>query len=151
MICYQAKVYRDGSGYSVEFVDFPACFSAGETKEEALENAREALSLHLEEARDPKWRLPKPKTRSGKEFYWIVPYEDVAIPLMIRDARLRHGLSQRELARCLGISVQQLQKLETPGKSNPTIKTLTAISKALNERLFVRLAARCRSSGLDFF
>lgn len=141
MIRYQARVYRDGSQYSVEFPDFPGCFSAGETKEEALENAREALSLRLEEARDPKWRLPRAKRYKGREHYWVVPTEDVAIPLMIREARLRHGYSQREFARMLEVTVQQLQKLETPGKSNPTIKTLAAISKALNEQLLIKLAA----------
>ncbi len=65
----------------------------------------------------------------------------MAISLMIRQARRRHGMSQRELAGKLGMSVQQLQKLETPGKSNPTVKTLAAISEALSEELEIRLVA----------
>ena len=141
MIKYQARVYKDSERYSVEFPDFPGCFSDGTTKEEALENAREALSLRLEEARDFQWKVPKPTVRKEFSYYWITPHPDVAIPLMIRQARLKHGLSQRQLAKRLNITVQQLQKLETPGKSNPTIRTLALISKALNEELDIELAA----------
>ena len=65
MIRYQAKIYQDGKNYSVEFPDLPGCFSQGANKEDALENAREALSLYLEEARDPKWNIPNSKARKG--------------------------------------------------------------------------------------
>lgn len=141
MIKYQAKIYKDGKRYSVEFPDLSGCFSDGATKGEARENAREALSLHLEEARDPKWKIPKPKKRKGPNYYWITPFEDVAVPLMIRQARLKHGLTQQQLASRLGMTIQQLQKLETPGKSNPTIKTLSAISRALEEMIEIKLVA----------
>ena len=141
MIRYQAKIYKDGKRYSVEFPDLPGCFSQGATKEKAEKNAREALSLYLEEARDPKWEVPIPKKRKGSQYSWITPYEDVAIPLMIRQARLKHGLSQSQLAKLLNMTVQQLQKLETPGKSNPTIKTLISIAESLNEDFEIKLAA----------
>ncbi|MGK5086706.1 type II toxin-antitoxin system HicB family antitoxin [Bdellovibrionota bacterium FG-2] len=141
MIRYQAKIYQDGKRFSVEFPDLPGCFSDGATFEEARENAREAVSLYLEEARDPKWEVPEPRVRQGKELEWITPSEDVAIPLMIRQARLKHGLSQRDLAKLLKMTVQQLQKLETPGKSNPTVRTLAAITEVLDEKLEIKLIA----------
>jgi predicted RNase H-like HicB family nuclease/DNA-binding XRE family transcriptional regulator len=141
MIRYQARVFKDGKRYSVEFPDLPGCFSAGATREEAIDNAVEALSLYLEEARDPKWDVPAPRARRSGRYVWIVPKPDVAIPLMIRRARQKHGLSQRQLARRLDISVQQLQKLETPGKSNPTVKTLFSISRALEHQLDIQLVA----------
>jgi len=141
MIKYQARLHKEGHSYWTQFPDLPGCFSEGLTKEEVLENSREALSLYLEESRDPKWKVPIPKTRRGKNYFWIIPYEDVGIPLMIRQARLKHGLSQRQMASRLGITIQQLQKLETPGKSNPTIKTLAAISRALNGELEIKLVA----------
>jgi antitoxin HicB len=141
MIRYQAKIYKDGKRYSVEFPDLPGCFSEGSSREEAFEHAREALSLHLEESRDPKWKVPIPKNRKGRQYTWVTPYVDVAMPLMIRQARQEHRLSQSRLAKRLKISVQQLQKLETPGKSNPTVKTLANLCRALNERLGITLAA----------
>lgn len=141
MIQYQALIERDGRGYLVSFPDLPGCVTEGRTKDEAHKNAREALSLFLEEARDPRWEVPVPRRRRAAKYEWIRPFADVAIPLMIRQARARHGLSQRQLAKRLGVSVQQLQKLETPGKSNPTVKTLAAISDALDENLQIQLVA----------
>ena len=141
MIRYQALIEKDGSRYSVSFPDLPGCFSSGDTRDDAAENAREALSLYLEEARDPKWDVPKPKARKSRRYVWVHPFVDVAIPLMIRQARLSRGLSQKKLAKRLQITLQQLQKLETPGRSNPTVKTLAAISEALEEALEISLVA----------
>lgn len=39
----------DSSVFGVVFPDVPGCFSAGDSMDEALENAKEALLLHLEE------------------------------------------------------------------------------------------------------
>ena len=141
MIQFQAKIYKDESAYSVEFPDLPGCFSMGTSLEEAKQMAAEALSLYLEDARDPHWRIPVAKARRGKNYYWIQPRFDIAIAILIRHARLKHGLTQAKLAEQVGITVQQLQKLETPGKSNPTVKTLAAISQALDENLKIELAS----------
>ena len=44
-----AVVHKDAeSCFGVHFPDVPGCFSAGETVDEAVANATEALSLHLE-------------------------------------------------------------------------------------------------------
>lgn len=140
MIRYQAKLTREDDGYSVDFPDLPGCFSMGDTRDEAIEHAAEALSLYLESARDPKWEVPKAKSRKGKSYVWVTPDESVAIPLAIRQARLAQGIGQRELAKRLGKSVSQIQKLEMPG-ANPTVKTLRAISDALDLSLEINLAA----------
>jgi antitoxin HicB len=113
----------------------------GSSLEEAKEMASDALSLYLEEARDSQWKIPSPKSRKGKNLYWIQPRFDIGIAILIRHARLKHGLTQSQLADRVGITVQQLQKLETPGKSNPTVKTLAAISNALDEDLKIELAS----------
>ena len=141
MIRYQAKIYKDGKRYSVEFPDLPGCFSDGDTRDEAKVHAREALGLYLEEARDPEWCVPIPRARKSRRYTWITAPEGVAVPLMIRQARQEQGLSQTQLAKRIGMSVQQLQKLETPGRSNPTVRTLVAISHALETNLDIRLVA----------
>ncbi|MBF0207078.1 MAG: type II toxin-antitoxin system HicB family antitoxin [Oligoflexia bacterium] len=139
MIQYQAKITKSHDSYTVIFPDLPGCFTQGETLEEVLEMAKEALTLYLEEARNPKWEIPKAKARHGKNYHWIVPELEVAIPLMIRQKRLDAGLTQQKLAKKLEIPFQQLQKLETPRKSNPTVQTLEKISEALNGKLEVNL------------
>lgn len=136
MIKYQAKLEKEEDGYSVSFPDLEGCFTQGDTYEEALEMAKDALSLYLEELRDPDWIVPKPtKKKLGKSYEWITPNTEVAIPLMIRQIRQKHNLSQKQMAKVLNITFQQLQKLETPYKSNPTVKTLNKISNALNSKL----------------
>lgn len=51
--------------------------------------------------------------------------------LQIRVARKRAGLSQAELAERMGVSQQQVQRLEDPERSNPTVATLRAVAAAL--------------------
>ncbi len=60
---------------------------------------------------------------------------------MLRQKRIESGFTQAQIAQKLGITIQQVQKLETPGKSNPTVKTLERISKALNVDLEIELVA----------
>ena len=141
MIQYQAKILKEKKVYSVVFPDLPGCCSMGGSLEEAKEMASEALSLYLEEARDSNWKLPKAKNRKNRNYYWIQPHFNVSIALLIRQARIRNGLTQAELARKMSMTTQQFQKLETPGKSNPTVKTLMTLSKALNEDLKIQLVA----------
>ncbi|WP_040619592.1 type II toxin-antitoxin system HicB family antitoxin [Rhodovulum sp. PH10] len=48
MAGYLALVHKDeGTSYGVSFPDVPGCISAGDTLEEALDNAAEALAGHL--------------------------------------------------------------------------------------------------------
>lgn len=58
--------------------------------------------------------------------------------LQIRMARKRAGLSQAELAERMAVTQQQVQRLEDPDKSNPTVATLQAIAEALGTRLRIR-------------
>jgi len=47
VVLYQVRE-NGNSGYSVFVPDFPGCISAGSTMQDALENTREALDLHLQ-------------------------------------------------------------------------------------------------------
>lgn len=40
--------HEDGSAYGVTVPDIPGCFSAGDTMDDALDNAREAIEFHLD-------------------------------------------------------------------------------------------------------
>ena len=47
---YIAVIHKDKtSAYGVHFPDVPGCYSAGDTLEKALSNAREALQLFAED------------------------------------------------------------------------------------------------------
>jgi transcriptional regulator with XRE-family HTH domain len=58
--------------------------------------------------------------------YELPPFGEV-----IKQSRLMHGLSQRELSERIGISYRQLMSLEN-GKSYPKYETLIALVEALH-------------------
>lgn len=61
MIEYIAIVHKDpDSDFGVSFPDFPGCFSAGSTLEEAKEMAAEALALHIEGMEEDGEEVPEP-------------------------------------------------------------------------------------------
>lgn len=53
----------------------------------------------------------------------------------IRHARERNGLSLSQAAKLIGCTKSHLWDLEQKRSTNPTIKTLVGISRALDERL----------------
>lgn len=59
--------------------------------------------------------------------------------LQIRTARKRAGITQAELARRMGITQQQVQRLEDPDRSNPTMATMRAIGQALGAQVSLRI------------
>ncbi|MCK5883880.1 MAG: type II toxin-antitoxin system HicB family antitoxin [Bacteriovoracaceae bacterium] len=134
MIRYKAKIERDGKGYTASFPDLPGCYTYGESISETFDNAIEALELYLEEANDPRWPLPKAKNYKGEEYHWITPGAEIAIPLMIREARKDKKISQQKAADILKMKLQTYQKLEYLGKSNPTAMTLLKIATAFNTK-----------------
>lgn len=58
---------------------------------------------------------------------------------VLREARERHGLGQRELAELAGTSQSQVSRIER-GETSPTVQTLARLLAAAGERL--ELSAR---------
>jgi predicted RNase H-like HicB family nuclease len=46
-------------GYWVEVPSLPGCFSQGETIDEAMNNAKEAIELHIQGLKDEGQEIPK--------------------------------------------------------------------------------------------
>jgi predicted RNase H-like HicB family nuclease len=89
--------------YGVVVPDLPGCFSAGDTLDEALTNAHEAISLHLEGLLDDGKPFPSPtpieqlqKKRSYRGWTWAVVDVDVG-ELGDKAARINITLPQRIL------------------------------------------------------
>jgi predicted RNase H-like HicB family nuclease len=62
MAGYIALVHKDeGTSYGVSFPDQPGCISAGDTFEEAVANAAEALAAHLTLMRADGDTIPAPR------------------------------------------------------------------------------------------
>ena len=133
---YIAKLTREGSRWLIDFPDCPGCQTFGDSRAEALAMAAEALEgwleTHLEYGDVP----PRPKARRGGVPIDVSAGLDVAIQL--RWLRDELGLSQAELAKQIGVSQQQIAKLEKP-TSNPTIRTLVELTEKLGSRVLISL------------
>ena len=63
MAGYIALVHKDeDTSYGVSFPDVPGCISAGDTFEDAIENATEALAGHLALMRADRDDIPVPRS-----------------------------------------------------------------------------------------
>ena len=72
-----AVVYTDDDGVSVEFPDLPGCLPCAESIDEAVENAREALGLHLWGMEQDGEAIPEPS--AIKE----IKVEDGGVPMLV--------------------------------------------------------------------
>jgi|APHig6443718053_1056840.scaffolds.fasta_scaffold00003_129 antitoxin HicB len=128
---YFAKIElnKEDGVYEVSFPDFPTINTFGETKEEALEMAHDALNGYLEVAYKIESKIPKATEHKGKNVYLIRPSANIALAVVLRWEREKKGYSQKEVAEKLGVAYQVYQKIETPKLSNPTLKTLEKLGK----------------------
>jgi len=101
---YAIALHKDtGTDYGVTFPDLPGCFSAGETIEEAINNAREAAECHLEGLLLDGEPIPAPvqieqhqANPDYREAVWAVVDVDV-IRLSIKSKRVNITMPERLL------------------------------------------------------
>jgi antitoxin HicB len=130
---YFAKITKTEGVYQVVFPDLPNIITFGDTKEEALKNAADALNGALEVDFENGYALPVAKQKVARNCYPIELLPHVELPYRLR--ALRNKRSQSEVAKELGVSYQVYQRLETPGKCNPTLKTVERLSKVFGKRV----------------
>ena len=53
--------HEPGKAYGVQVPDLPGCFSAGDTMDEAIANAKEAVAFHIEGLLDVGESIPSPR------------------------------------------------------------------------------------------
>ncbi|MGD0282547.1 MAG: type II toxin-antitoxin system HicB family antitoxin [Dissulfurispiraceae bacterium] len=142
MLSYPARIkyLSEDKTYLVEFPDLPGCLTEGATLEDAKQNAKEALTGYLASVFDRSLKIPNPSDIKGKQVYLIEPEPEVAVPILLKKLRETRKLTQGDIAKLLGISYQAYQRLEKPGKSNPTLKTLDRLAKVFNKDLHLEFA-----------
>ena len=122
---YHFKVHKEKEGFWAECIELPGCVTQGESKKDLYINMEEALNLYLEEAQNSEYLAPLPK-KSVKLTPRLVevPVEpSVALAFSIRRQRIKHGLTQREVADQLGMKgIYSYQRLER--RCNPTLELI---------------------------
>jgi antitoxin HicB len=130
---YYAKVKKQDGAFIVSFPDVPNVNTYGDTLEEALSNAAEALNGALESDFERGYTLPEPKPQKGRDYHVIEVLPHIELPFRLR--QLRKGQTQTEIARKLGLSYQAYQRLENPRRCNPTLKNLERLSQVFGRRV----------------
>lgn len=133
---YLAKLTREGRHWLVSFPDCPGCQTFGGTKDEAIALAADALDGWLETELDAGEVPPRPRAHRGGVPIDVRAGLDVAI--QIRWLRDRLALTQAELAKRVGVSQQQIAKLER-ASSNPTIRTLVELTDKVGGRVVIEI------------
>lgn len=134
---YTARIYEDEGKFSVEFPDLDGCFTFGDTLEEALAMAKDAMELTLYDVFDGS-PLPEARTKPDPEkgLYAVEVSPSLSIALQLVAARGKK--TQRQAADEMGMHLQAYQRLENP-KSNLSVRMLERIAAHLGKRLEVRL------------
>jgi predicted RNase H-like HicB family nuclease len=107
MAAYIALFDRAADGsYGVVFPDFPGCVSAGDSFEEALREASEALAFHVQGMREDGEPVPAPRPlddirAAGEDWYDPAGAIVAAVPLLpppARAVRVNITIDERLLA-----------------------------------------------------
>jgi antitoxin HicB len=106
----------------------------GNDRDQALAMAREALTGVLEAMLDAGEAIPRPSQVAGPDVVYVSPEATLVAPILLKWAREDARISQAELAERIGVSQQAYQRLER-ARSNPSIKTLARVAKALGREL----------------
>jgi len=139
MKAYPAHIWKEGNNtWSVEFPDLPGCFSSGESLEDAKVKAEEALTAYLESLDSRSVSIPEPSKVSGKDFYPVTPKLSVSFAITLKQERKKLGLTQKEVAKRMGVNWSAYQRIENPRKTNPTLATIDKLQKLLG-RQFIDL------------
>src|SRR5713101_8258644 len=131
---YVAKLTREGKHWLVDFPDCPGCQTFGDSKEEALDMAADALAGWLASTLKHGEVPPAPKTRARRAMVPVAVPAPLAAIAMIRRRRAELGLTQKQLADSLGVSLQQVAKLEDPD-TNSSLGSIERVMRSLGIRL----------------
>jgi DNA-binding XRE family transcriptional regulator/predicted RNase H-like HicB family nuclease len=131
---YTAHVYREARRWLAEFPDAPGCQTFADSEGDLADAAKEALEGWLEAHLVGGDAPPKPRARhrtpARRKVLRVHVEPQLAAAVHLRWARMDAGLSQAQLAQLVGVSQQQIAKLENPDE-NPTLRTVVKVFEAL--------------------
>lgn len=137
MVFYASLVADDSGGYVVTFPDVPEAITQGDTVEEALTEAQDALVAALGFYVEAGEALPRPRRR--KDLHPIAVPPLVAAKLALYDAMRAEGMTGAKLARKLKVADTTVRRLlDLDHRSH--IEEVERALEALGRRLVVSVA-----------
>lgn len=132
---YHFRIRKEKIGYSAQCIELKGCITQGDSMKELRENMEEALNLYVREPADSEdlAALPKDSMRKSKNVVEVALDPQVAFPFLVRYYRIKHGMTQKEVADRLGFDgIYSYQRLEAQ-RCNPTLKSMSMIKKVFPE------------------
>jgi len=121
-------------GFVVNFPDFPEGWSQGDSREEALAQAADLLETMVGNYMAEGWDLPDPSRAAGRPLVPLTPL--IAAKAELYRAMRNAGITKAELARRIGISPQQVQRLFVIRHAS-RLDQIESAMRALGRRLVV--------------
>ncbi len=129
---YHFLVHEENGKYWAECKELIGCLTQGENLEDLKQNAAIALNLFLDEPEDSKviFALPKKNIQEDKNILEVKVEPQVAFSFLLRQTRIAKGLTQKAMAKELGIeNIYSYQRLER--RSNPTLAMVQKIKNII--------------------
>ena len=133
---YPAVVRADEDGWLVTFPDIPEALSAGDTHEEAVTMASDALLTALEFYFEDKREIPAPSRVKRGQIGVELP-ASVAAKVLLLNEMVKQQVRPSELARRMGTSAQEINRL-TQLTHATKIDGIDLALHALGKRLEIR-------------
>ncbi len=136
---YPARVRADDSGFVVTFRDIPEAITQGSTKEEAIENAVDALAEAMEFYFEDRREVPEASEAKRGEVLIDLP-SSVAAKVLLLNEMIRQEVTPSELARRLETSPQAVNRIVDLGHATK-IDTIAQALHAVGRRLVLEVQA----------
>lgn len=135
---YPATFIQEDGGYTVTFRDIPEAITQGDSYEEAVEMAEDALATAMEFYFEDNRPVPLPSQPLEGEVMVELPLSVWSKVLLLNEMLAQH-VSQAELAKRLGVKPQQVTRIVNL-EHTTKIDTLVEAFKALGKRPVFSLA-----------
>jgi len=132
---YHFKIRKEKDGYSARCIELEGCVTQADSKKELYVNMQEALNLYIQEPESSNdlADLPDDSIRKSKNVIELPLDPSVAFSFLVRYHRIKHGLTQEQVAKKMGFeTIYSYQRLETR-KCNPTLKIISMIKQIFPE------------------
>jgi predicted RNase H-like HicB family nuclease/DNA-binding XRE family transcriptional regulator len=128
---YHFNVHKEGKVFWAKCIELEGCYTQADSLNELNKMMKEALNLYISEPEGSMdvADLPDDSIKTSKNVVEVAVDAEVAFAFLMRYHRIKHGMTQSQVARKMGfVNVNGYQRLERK-KCNPNLKTLSKIKQ----------------------